>query len=242
LTTYAAGKGFKGSLTWNPLQKIIDALDTAFYSSFKYVTPSGKRILMGIDISYSMFGNTVNGNPALDAATVAAAMALITLKTEKDTIIKGFSSAGGGVGLGRLANNDAGFVDLPISDRMRLDSVLQVMTKVPMGGTDCSLPMRWATQNKVPVDAFIVYTDNETWHGAIHPTQALTEYRNKMGIPAKLIVAGVCATDFSIADSNDSGMLDVAGFDSAAPQVISEFIKGDLGLKNRTEDEKVLDS
>jgi 60 kDa SS-A/Ro ribonucleoprotein len=32
-------------------------------------------------------------------------------------------------------------------------------------------------------------------------------------------------TQFSIADPNDAGMLDVAGFDTSTPQVISEFSK-----------------
>jgi len=32
------------------------------------------------------------------------------------------------------------------------------------------------------------------------------------------------SSGFSIADPNDAGMLDVVGFDAAAPQVISDFI------------------
>jgi 60 kDa SS-A/Ro ribonucleoprotein len=33
------------------------------------------------------------------------------------------------------------------------------------------------------------------------------------------------ATPFSIADPNDAGTLDVAGFDASVPQVIQEFLK-----------------
>jgi 60 kDa SS-A/Ro ribonucleoprotein len=57
-------------------------------------------------------------------------------------------------------------------------------------------------------------------------TQALKDYRKAMGIDAKLIVVGITATDFSIADPEDAGMLDVVGFDSAVPQVIGDFIRG----------------
>jgi 60 kDa SS-A/Ro ribonucleoprotein len=46
-----------------------------------------------------------------------------------------------------------------------------------------------------------------------------------MGIPAKMIVIGMTATDFSIADGNDGGMLDVCGFDIATPQIMSEFVR-----------------
>ena len=71
-------------------------------------------------------------------------------------------------------------------------------------------------------DKFCVYTDNETWAGRIHPTQALKQYRDQYG-KGKLIVVGTSATNFSIADPKDAGMLDVVGFDSATPQLISQF-------------------
>ena len=46
-----------------------------------------------------------------------------------------------------------------------------------------------------------------------------------MGINAKLVVCGVTATNFTIADPNDPGMLDVVGFDSAVPMLIDQFSK-----------------
>jgi 60 kDa SS-A/Ro ribonucleoprotein len=38
----------------------------------------------------------------------------------------------------------------------------------------------------------------------------------------------MCSNGFSLADPNDAGQLDVVGFDTAAPQVISDFVKGEL--------------
>ena len=72
-----------------------------------------------------------------------------------------------------------------------------------------ALKHRWA------VDAFVVYTDSETWAGDIHPAQALREYRERMGIAAKLVVVAMASNGFSIADPDDAGMLDVVGFDTA---------------------------
>jgi 60 kDa SS-A/Ro ribonucleoprotein len=69
-----------------------------------------------------------------------------------------------------------------------------------MGGTDCSLPMRWALERKLEVDTFLIYTDSETWAGPIHPVQALNQYRERMGIAAKLVVIGMVSNGFSIAD------------------------------------------
>lgn len=38
----------------------------------------------------------------------------------------------------------------------------------------------------------------------------------------KLVVVGMVSNGFSIADPDDAGMLDVVGFDAAAPQVIAD--------------------
>ncbi len=74
----------------------------------------------------------------------------------------------------------------------------------------------------------MIYTDNETWAGEIHPCQALAEYRRASGIDARLVVVGMVSNGFSIADPNDPGMLDVVGFDTATPQLISDFARGAL--------------
>jgi 60 kDa SS-A/Ro ribonucleoprotein len=61
--------------------------------------------------------------------------------------------------------------------------------------------------------------------GSIHPDEALRRYRERTGIPAKLVVVGMTSSGFTIADPNDAGMLDVVGFDAAAPNVIAAFAR-----------------
>ncbi len=46
-----------------------------------------------------------------------------------------------------------------------------------------------------------------------------------MGIPAKLIVVAFISNGFTIADPDDAGTLDIVGFDSSAPQVMSDFVR-----------------
>lgn len=210
LKVYAQGHGERSSKTWTPVQQVIDALDSSFYMTFKDVVPTNKRLMIALDVSGSMYGNPVNGIPGLDAATVAAAMALVTANIEPNYTIMGFSHE---------------LVPVPISPHQRLDDVIKVMMKIPFGRTDCSLPMVHALEKKIPVDAFLVFTDSETFAGGIHPMQALRQYREKMGIPAKLVVAAVCSNGFTIADPNDAGAFDLCGFDSAAPSLISEFLR-----------------
>lgn len=47
-----------------------------------------------------------------------------------------------------------------------------------------------------------------------------------MGIDAKLIVVSMTATEFTLADPNDAGMLDMVGFDTAAPAAVAAFVSG----------------
>ena len=50
--------------------------------------------------------------------------------------------------------------------------------------------------------------------------------REKTGIPAKLVVVGMIASGFTIADPTDTGMLDVVGFDTTVPAVMADFARG----------------
>ena len=224
LRTYASGAGFRGSLRWTPVKKIIEALDEAFYLCFKTVEPTNKRILIALDVSSSM--NQPLTGSVLTASEGAAAMALVTAATEKDAIITGFS--GGGPLLvgpsGQVGPN--GIMPLPISPGDRLGEVMQLIREQTFGPTDCALPMVYADQLNLEVDAFVVFTDNETWRGSVQPVTALRRYRQNSGIPAKLIVVGMTSNGFSIADPNDAGTLDVVGFDTAVPAVIGDFIRG----------------
>jgi 60 kDa SS-A/Ro ribonucleoprotein len=223
LKTYAQGRGERGKLKWSPVAQVIDALNDAFYTTFGNVAPTGRRWLLALDVSGSMGGNMIAGIPGLDARVASAAMALVTASTEAKHTIVAFSSGPSGYG-GMWGGGDSGLTPVSISPRQRLDDVVRATEAIPMGGTDCALPMKWALKNKVEADVFVVYTDSETWAGEPHPAQALCHYREKMGIPAKLVVVGMTSNGFSIADPDDAGMLDVVGFDTAVPQVMSDFV------------------
>jgi len=210
LTTYQSGQGVRGKLTWDPVSEVVDALDAAFYLAFGNVEPTGKRTVIGLDVSGSMNCNTIVGIPGLTPRVGAAAMAMVTARVEKQCAIMAFSRE---------------FIPFEVSPRERLDDIVRRADALPFGGTDCSLPMLWAMKHQVPADAFMIYTDSATWAGKIHPRQALQEHRRRTGIPAKLVVVGMVSNGFTIADPNDGGMLDVVGFDTATPNIISGFVR-----------------
>lgn len=209
---YSRGKGLKGKLEWEPVSTIKDALDDAFYLAFGNVSPANKRTLLGLDVSGSMSCGMVAGTP-LTPREAAAAMAMVTARTEPEYQVMAFQDK---------------FVPLDISRKDRLSDVLKKADNLPFGGTDCALPMIYAAEHKLQVDTFIVLTDSETWAGPIHTVQALRAYRQQSGLPARLIVVGMVSNAFSIADPADGGMLDVVGFDTSAPEVMSGFSRGDF--------------
>ena len=219
LITYRSGTGVRGSLTWEPVPQIIDALDAAFYTAFDNVEPSEKNTFLALDVSGSMASGSVAGCQGLTPRNASAAMSLVTARTEPNYHIFGFSED---------------FVRVPITATDRLASAVDAVSALPHGKTDCSLPMQYALKHKLDVDLFVIYTDSETYFGEIHPKTALDMYRQEMGKPAKCAVVAMLANNFSIADPNDAGMLDFIGFDTATPALLSDFAK-DVEIADETE-------
>jgi 60 kDa SS-A/Ro ribonucleoprotein len=229
--TYAAGHGVRGRGEWSPVAQVVDVLDAAFYAAFGNVESAGKRFLLALDVSGSMSMGQVAGAAGLTPRDASAAMALITAASEPSHEVVGFFAGEGGVDFAqstRFANWRSGLTPLAISPRQRLDDAISVVSDLPFGGTDCALPMLYALQREREIDTFVIYTDSETWAGDIHPVQALRQYREQSGISASLVVVGMVSNGFSIADPEDQGMLDVVGFDTATPQLISDFAHGAL--------------
>lgn len=212
LRTYSKGKGMRGKLTWSPVAEVVDALNDSFYLAFGAVEPTGKDIMLALDVSGSMGGSQISGMN-LTAREAVAAMALVTAAVEPNVQICGFTG---------------GFVPLSISKRQRLDDVINYMEGLPFDTTDCSVPIAYAWKKQKNFDSFVIYTDSETYAGNIHPFQALQHYRKDLVPSAKLCVVGTTASNFSIADPSDRGMMDCVGFDTATPNLISNFISEKL--------------
>jgi 60 kDa SS-A/Ro ribonucleoprotein len=214
LTAYKSGAGRSGT-EWTPIPSIIDALDKGFVEAFVNVESTGKRRLIALDVSGSM-GIEFIANSKLSARDASAALTKIAL-TVDDCDVIAFTSGD------RRTHRDA-VAPLTISANQRLDDIIDDISDLPFGHTNCALPFEWALENDRVYDSVEVYTDCETWGGNQHVHEALAKYRRKTGVNTKLIVVGMTATDASIADPNDPDSLDVVGFDASAPAAISRFI------------------
>jgi len=211
LKTYQQGHGTLGNLRWTPVPQITAALEDAFYLAFETIQPTGKNHLFAIDVSGSMSWSAI-GNSPIKCSTAAAVLAMVGLRAEPNSYAFGFADR---------------FRDLGINKYDRLDAVERKVQASTFGSTDCAKAYNYALMHKMDVDAFVILTDNETNTGHIHPTQALRNYRKAMGKPeARAIVVGMTATEFSVAEPSDPFQLDVVGFDSAAPAIIADFVRG----------------
>ncbi|QOI67494.1 Ro-like RNA binding protein [Streptomyces phage Beuffert] len=208
-----ARTGWSGarSKDWTTNAKIAGALEAGFYNAFGNVEPANKRTMVSIDVSASMTWQAPAGLVGLDCREAAAAMAMVLVRSEPYVTVNAFSTY----------LQDAG-----VSDSDSLQTVMNKISRLPMGGTDCAQPMLFAAKNNIEVDTFTVWTDNETWAGRVKPFQALKQYRQQTGIDARLVVVGMEGNEFTIADPTDKGMLDVVGFDANAPGVIANFSAG----------------
>jgi 60 kDa SS-A/Ro ribonucleoprotein len=221
---YQRGRGEKGDLTWQVNNKIVKALDDAFYMSFRQPEvkdnyKTGKNYMLCLDVSGSMtFGGCV-GCELITPAMASVAMAWVTWNVEDNVELMAFG--------GHLEDmKKRGF-----TKDMLINEVLEKTSRINFGATDCSLPMVYALQKRLEMDVFIVYTDSDTWAGRVHPVTALKDYNKTMKRSAKLIVCGMQSNGFTIADPKDPNMMDIVGFDSAVPELISEFAKGNLSGK-----------
>lgn len=207
--TYKGGYGRSSS--WNPVSEVTAAMEQAFYKSFKYAEPTGKKILLGIDVSVSM--DLTPRQDGIRCMDLAAAMALIIARVESHSHMIAFSE---------------GVTEIDLSGKSTLGGVRTALSGLPFSSTDCAAPMLYAIKEKLDVDCFMVLTDNETNWNSMHPHVALQQYRQKFKKDARMIVVAFAGTNHTIADPNDPGMLDICGFDSSVPQLVSNFISGKI--------------
>ena len=220
MKTYSQGKGDLGSMTWTPNSYITTALSTTFRQAFGNITPTGKRYMIGLDVSGSMTMCMCAGAKNITPREGSVAMAMMTLHAEgaQNVHVYGFS---------HIFHNFNG----KIRPEMTIQDAIKA-TDVPFGATDCALPMTEALKmymhSGIVFDVFCVYTDNETYAPNIHPQVALEQYRKATGVDAKLIVVGMTANQLTIADPKDKNTLNLAGFDTSTPELISMFVRGQI--------------
>ena len=180
--------------------------------AFDNVEPTNKGLILALDRSGSM--QHVIADTNISARKAAAAMALVTASAEPNTVF---------LGVARTA------VLLDISPNMRLSqAVAEIEKHLEAENTNLSLPMEWAEKEKVHADGIILYTDNQHNAGTQHPFQAVKKYRKWAERATRFGVVSMVPNSYDIGLPDDAGSMKFVGFDTSTPQMISEFMKGNI--------------
>lgn len=205
LLTYQSGRGVKGDSTWEVNQNIVDALHDTFELALKSVVPTGKKILIGVDISGSM--SSPVGGMQMSASQIAQVLANVMLKSEKNAEMVWFDTQIVPTRLGRRS------------------SIQEVLRNSPNGGgTDCAQPIVYAANSLESYDAILILTDNETWAGPRHGFEVLASYRKNVNQNVKIIEVALTGTGHSTMPNDDKNLLRVVGFDSSVIDVINAYL------------------
>ncbi|MFD1933691.1 MULTISPECIES: TROVE domain-containing protein [Nonomuraea] len=196
--------------TWTPVPAILDALEETYELSFGAVAPSGRRLLVAVDSSGSMGQGVYSGGSLLGTAYQAGcALAVMLARIERGNV--------------HVIDVDTAVHASRVTSRTNLR---ELSSWTPSGGgTDLSLPFTWAAGERFGADGIVVFTDNETWAGRSHPSQALTAYRRSVSPDARAVVVAMTAAGYTIGDPEDDGVLNVAGLDASLPMVINGFVR-----------------
>ncbi|XP_015226890.1 PREDICTED: 60 kDa SS-A/Ro ribonucleoprotein [Cyprinodon variegatus] len=207
---YKRGQGYQGKTKWEADVSILKAMDCAFYKSFMNVEPVGKHFVVAVDVSTSL--TSIVPGTAISTAVAAAAVTMIFSQTEENTDVLAFS--------------EGAVVPCSLSADMTLADVTAELVKFPSGSTDCTLPITWATENGKSIDMFIILTNNPLWTFAASPVDSLKKYRLASGTASRLVMCGLTSIGHAIADTEDSGLISICGFDSGAFDVIRNLALG----------------
>ncbi|MFG1684669.1 TROVE domain-containing protein [Nonomuraea sp. NPDC049269] len=217
LRVYASGRAQPNpradAHTWAPVPAILDALEETYELSFGNVEPTGKRLLVAVDSSGSMSGQwsdgvRVGGSPVGSPYEVGCAMAVMLARIEENV---------------HVIDVDTAVHASKVTPRTNLREIAS--WEPSGGGTDLSLPFTWAAKERMTVDGIVVLTDNETWAGRSHASQALDGYRRRVNRDARVVVAAMTAAGYSIADPKDAGVLNVVGLDASLPLIVNGFVR-----------------
>jgi 60 kDa SS-A/Ro ribonucleoprotein len=203
---YKGGHGIKGNKSWSPNQNIVDALADTYEMALKAITPTGKSILVAVDVSPSMSA-PVNGMN-LNAMQIANVLGLTLIKSEKNAELVCF---------------DTKVVKPTFGRRNSVDEVVNM--RANGSGTDCAQAFVHALKTKTKYDAIIILTDNETWSGPKHGLELLNQYRKEINRDVKVVELAMVANPTTNLPVDEKNVLRVVGFDASVMEVINTFLE-----------------
>ncbi len=210
LTTYKAGYSAVTREHWSVDTDLVRILTNSLDRSFAKGNPSNKRIVVALDISGSMRRTYDNAQVSSYVPIHIGALLLAYILR-----IEPYATA--------YLFTDRTFDYHGTTHRGVMDTITYVCS-YPSGNTDISSPLFRAMQDVPDADAVVLITDNETWKNKQPIHVVMDRYRAITKKPTKLIVIGLTATRYTVADPNDPYAYNIAGFSTTVPDVLSSLL------------------
>ncbi len=173
------------------------------------------RTVIGVDVSGSMSspwsGQRGTKDSNIRCVDIAALFAVAVLRTTPTARLVAFDTT---AHKGQLGGS--------------LGEAAAALARLGGGGTDCSIPLRIAAEQKEPVDAVILVSDNESWFGNANTkhTSVMAAFRQlqRKNPEVKLVCIDLTPNATTQVVTADKNILNVGGFSDAVFDVVSGFL------------------
>lgn len=174
----------------------------------RYPSSSDKRFQIVLDVSGSMACSHCMGMKFVSAREVSVLLTMMFMHTESHVTVKAFSDT------------------LRVLDFQREDTFEMLVKKashLSFDDTDIAAAIEHATNANEVVDCFVIITDESPVGQSATAVSALRKYQNTVHAGARLVVLATTTRCVHIAESYAQDMLDIAGFDEYAFEIIRMF-------------------
>ena len=203
----------------NVPNQIINALQDALEISTHNIPNLGENVVVGCDISASM-GSRVSPRSSVTCYDIASLISASILRTSENAIIIPFHERVEGVN--------------SLNARDSIATNTQKIINLPSGGTNIAAPLEYILRNKIPVDTYIVVSDNESWIDPRYPGgywgrpsgTAMMDLWNKIkrrNPKAKMININIVPGSKTSQSYDRNDILNVGGFSDKVFDVIASF-------------------
>jgi 60 kDa SS-A/Ro ribonucleoprotein len=195
---------------WSSSRKLVAALEAAVEELLKQIEKRDRRIWLGVDASPSMSSGSLSG------ASITPRQAAFGLAAAAERMGE----------LVRVSALGDKVKPLVVPRRDVLRESLEASQECAIGASNCALPMIQAATARVPVDVFLVVTDEAAWPGDLGPVEALHRYREAMDIPAALVLVSLRGKPLPGGLKDDPASWHLSGWDSSTCRAIEAALDG----------------
>ena len=203
-------------------RKVKNALQDAMEIATKNVPEVPGRVFICPDVSGSMHSSVTGyrrgSTSKVRCVDVAALVAATLLRVNREAVVLPFMHE---------------VLDVKLNPYDSVMTNAKKLASLPMGGTDCSTPLKWMNKRKCEADFVFFVSDNESWidtRRRWNPgTAVMTEWETLKRRSPKAVMACLDIQPNSHTQAPERpDVLNIGGFSDQVFKIVSRFAKGEL--------------